>query len=208
MTGARFDYNLNKDIHLGATFMSLKESTPGFMSRTAIGQEPVNNSILGFDVNYKRDARFLTRFLDALPLIQTKEMSSIQFTAEYAKLFPSVNNKRIGGNAMIDDFEATRNINDLTRQPTRWRPAATPEKFQGSPTGYDYNFNRGKIAVYTVDQSTYIQGGFGGNVVLPEKVVDEARIVGLVHVAVVPKPRATDECSLTVQAQPASEIYA
>ncbi len=175
MMGTRFDYNLSKDIHLGATFMSLRESTPGFMTRTAIGQEPVNNSIVGIDVNYQKDARFLTRFLDALPLIQTKEMSSIQFTAEYAKLFPAVNNKRIGGNAMIDDFEATRNINDLTRQPTRWRPASTPEKFQGSATGYDYNFKRGKIAVYTVDQSTYYQGGFGGTGdVLPPKVTEEA----------------------------------
>ncbi|WP_435355312.1 cell surface protein SprA [Emticicia sp. SJ17W-69] len=175
MMGTRLDYNLSKDIHLGATFMALRESTPGFMTRTAIGQEPVNNSIVGFDINYRKDARFLTRFLDALPLIQTKEMSSIQFTAEYAKLFPSVNNKRIGGNSMIDDFEATRNINDLTRQPTRWRPASTPEKFQGSATGYDYNYKRGKISVYTVDQSTYFAGGFGGSgSVLPQSVTDAA----------------------------------
>lgn len=174
MLGTRLDYNLGKDIHIGATAMSLRESTPGFLTRVAIGQEPVNNTILGVDLNLRKDSRFITRMLDALPLIQTKEMSSIQLTAEYAKLFPAVNNSRIGGNAMIDDFEATRNINDLTRQPTRWRPAATPDKFQGSATSYDYNYKRGKISVYTIDQSTYFAGGFGGTNTLPDIVSSEA----------------------------------
>lgn len=173
MLGTRLDYNLSKGIHIGATAMTLRESTPGFLTRVAIGQEPVNNTILGVDVNLRKDSRFLTRMLDALPLIQTKEMSSIQLTAEYAKLIPAVNDKRIGGNAMIDDFESTRNINDLTRQPTRWRPASTPESFQGSSTSYDYNYRRGKMSVYTVDQTTYFSGGFGAGV-LPENVTAEA----------------------------------
>ncbi|RFS14077.1 cell surface protein SprA [Emticicia sp. C21] len=176
MLGTRLDYNLSKDIHIGATAMTLRESTPAFMTRIAIGQEPVNNTIVGLDINYRKDARFLTRLLDALPLIQTKEMSSIQFTAEYAKLFPSVNNKRINGNAMIDDFEATRNINDLTRQPTRWRPGSAPEAYRGSDTGFDYNYKRGKISVYTIDQTTYLDGGFGGGAgnVLPPEVQEAA----------------------------------
>lgn len=173
MLGSRLDYNLSKDIHIGATAMTLRESTPGFLTRVAIGQEPVNNTILGVDLNLRKDSRFITRMLDALPLIQTKEMSSIQLTAEYAKLIPAVNDKRIGGNAMIDDFESTRNINDLTRQPTRWRPASTPERFQGSLSNYDYNYRRGKISVYTVDQTTYFSGGFGAGV-LPDNVTAEA----------------------------------
>ncbi|WP_229235489.1 MULTISPECIES: cell surface protein SprA [Emticicia] len=173
MLGTRLDYNLSKDIHIGATAMTLRESTPGFLTRVAIGQEPVNNTILGVDLNLRKDSRFITRMLDALPLIQTKEMSSIQLTAEYAKLIPAVNDKRIGGNAMIDDFESTRNINDLTRQPTRWRPGSTPERFQGSATSYDYNYRRAKMSVYTVDQTTYFSGGFGSGA-LPEYVTTEA----------------------------------
>lgn len=176
MLGTRLDYNLSKDIHIGATAMTLRESTPAFMTRIAIGQEPVNNTIVGLDINYRKDARFLTRFLDALPLIQTKEMSSIQFTAEYAKLFPSVNNKRINGNAMIDDFEATRNINDLTRQPNRWRPGSVPEPLRGNAISYNQNYKRAKISVYTIDQTTYFDGGFGGEGgnVLPPQVQESA----------------------------------
>ena len=41
--------------------------------------------------------------------------------------------------------------------------------------GYDYNFKRGKISVYTVDQSTYFAGGFGSSGgVLPTSVTDAA----------------------------------
>ncbi|PLK43825.1 cell surface protein SprA [Emticicia sp. TH156] len=174
MVGTRLDFNLSKDIRIGATAMTLRESTPAFMTRTAIGQEPVNNTIVGLDINYRKDARFLTRWLDALPLIQTKEMSAIQFAAEYAKLFPAVNNKRTNGNAMIDDFEATRNINDLTRQPTRWRPGTVPESFQGSHSGYEYNYKRAKISVYTIDQTTYIDNGFAAQGTLPPQVQEAA----------------------------------
>ena len=170
--GTRLDYNLNQDIHIGATAMMLRESTPGFLTRVAIGQEPVNNTILGVDVNYKKDAPFLTRLIDALPIVETKETSSIQFTGEFAHLIPSVNTKNLNGSAMIEDFESARNVNDLTRQPTRWRPAATPKSFGGGVNQFESNFRRAKIAVYNVDQSTYIDGGIGS--VLPDNVLTDA----------------------------------
>ena len=53
MLGTRLDYNLNKDIHIGATAMTLRESTPGFLTRVAIGQEPVNNTIREFSERNK-----------------------------------------------------------------------------------------------------------------------------------------------------------
>ena len=162
MFGTRLDYTIGRDIRLGSTFMSLKENTVGSMTRAAVGNEPVNNKIIGFDINYKKDSRFLTRMLDKLPFIQTKEVSSIKFTGEYAKLIPGVNNTRVRGNSMIDDFEAARTINDMTRQPTKWRLGSTPNEFKVTTSDtkkYGYNFRRAKISAYTIDQSTYIQGG-------------------------------------------------
>ncbi|AWV98675.1 T9SS outer membrane translocon Sov/SprA [Arcticibacterium luteifluviistationis] len=175
--GLRLDYSVSKSLRLGATMMDLKESTPGFLTRTSIGNEPVNNTLWGFDVNFKKEGNGFTRLLDKLPLIQTKEPSSIILSAEFAQLIPGVNNKKIDGNAMIDDFEAARNINDLTRQPRKWRLGSTPDKFKDLtvPT-YGYNYKRAKMSVYTIDQSTFITSGFGGgNGIVPEEITAAAQ---------------------------------
>jgi cell surface protein SprA len=175
--GLRLDYSISNSLRLGATLMDLRENTPGFLTRTAIGNEPVSNTLWGLDVNLKKEGNGFTRILDKLPLIQTKEPSSIILSAEFAQLIPGVNNKKINGNAMIDDFEAARNINDLTRQPQRWRLGSTPDMFKDQMTGiYGYNYNRAKIAAYTIDQSTFVTGGFGGgNGIVPPELTQAAQ---------------------------------
>lgn len=171
--GTRLDYTVGRYLRLGATFMDLKEQTPGFLTRTAIGNEPVDNTIWGVDINYKKDSRGLTRFLDKLPIIETKEISSILFNAEFAQLLPGVNDRRINGlvkdkrvkgSAMVDDFEAARTIMDLTRQPTRWRLGATPSLFdeRGQFGEYGYNYRRALMSVYTIDVSSFLNTGLGG----------------------------------------------
>lgn len=176
MFGLRFDYTVSPAFRIGATYMDLKENTPGFLTRTAIGSEPVNNTLWGLDVNFKKEGNGFTRLLDKLPLIQTKEPSSIILSAEFAQLIPGVNNKRVNNNAMIDDFEAARTINDLTRQPQRWRLGSTPNEAKyrdpSSPI-YGYNFKRAKISAYSVDASTYFSAGFGASIV-PKEITDSA----------------------------------
>ena len=49
--------------------------------------------------------------------------------AEVAQLFPGTNQKA-RNESYLDDFEAARTIFDLTRQPTRWRLGATPQRQQ------------------------------------------------------------------------------
>ncbi|UBM59817.1 cell surface protein SprA [Marinilongibacter aquaticus] len=167
--GLRMDYTVNRHLRLGATLMDLKENTPGFITRTSIGNEPVNNMLWGLDLSYKQEGNGFTRLLDKLPLIQTKEPSAIILDAEFAQLRPGVNTKKTNGNSMIDDFESARNINDLTRQPNRWRLGSTPEKFRIDSAGvYGYNYRRAKLSIYTIDQSTFITNGFGGGLVPPE----------------------------------------
>ncbi|MGK0136944.1 MAG: cell surface protein SprA [Algoriphagus sp.] len=167
--GLRLDYSVSKYLRLGATLMDLKENTPGFLTRTAIGNEPVANTLWGLDINLKKEGNGLTRTLDKLPFIQTKEPSSILLSAEFAQLIPGVNNKKINGNSMIDDFEAARNINDLTRQPQRWRLGSTPDDYKDPSDGiYGYNYKRAKISAYTIDQSTFANFGFGSGIVPPE----------------------------------------
>ncbi len=163
--GLRLDYTIGRFLRVGATLMDMRETTPGFLTRAAIGNEPVNNTIWGLDLNLKSNWYGLTRALDKLPFVETKENSAIQLTAEFAQLRPGVNDRRVGGNAMIDDFETARNINDLTRQPNRWRLGATPEVFdeRGQFGELGYNFRRAKMSVYTLDPSAFFTGGFGTN---------------------------------------------
>ncbi|GAB4030292.1 T9SS outer membrane translocon Sov/SprA [Spirosoma gilvum] len=156
LIGTRLDYAINRDISIGLTAMHMKETPAGFLTRVALGNEPVNNTIVGLNANIRKDSPGLTRLLDALPGVQTKELSTVQFTGEVAQLFPGTN-PRARNESYLDDFEAARTIYDLTRQPTRWRLGATPQQFpQGSfADPLPYAYNRALISVYTVDPSIF-----------------------------------------------------
>ena len=172
LLGTRLDYVVNKDFSIGMTAMRHRETPAGFLTRVSIGNEPTNNSILGFDVNLRKDLPFLTRWLDKLPFLQTKEMSSIQFRGEVAKIFPGVA-PRVNNRALVDDFEATRTVYDLTRQPTKWKVASTPASFQDSTTstGLKYGYKRAKISAYTVD-NIFGYTGLGGYSQPPSNLTD------------------------------------
>jgi cell surface protein SprA len=171
LLGTRLDYMVNRDMSIGLTAMKYRERPAGFLTRVALGNEPVNNTMLGFDINIRKDVPFLTKMLDKLPFLQTKEMSSIQFKAEFAKLFPGVS-KDVNNRSLVDDFEATRTVYDLARQPQKWRLAAIPPKFTNGKAGNDrsYGYKRAKISAYTVDNIFGGQGGLGGGYQLPGNI--------------------------------------
>ena len=171
LIGTRLDYAVNRDMSIGLTAMKYRERPAGFLTRVAIGNEPVNNTMLGFDINIRKDVPFLTKMLDKLPFLQTKEMSSIQFKAEFAKLFPGVS-KDVNNRSLVDDFEAARTVYDLARQPQKWRLAAVPPKFTDGKAGNDrsYGYKRAKISAYTVDNIFGGQGGLGGGYQIPSNI--------------------------------------
>ncbi|WP_461141591.1 T9SS outer membrane translocon Sov/SprA [Spirosoma pomorum] len=162
LIGTRLDYNLSKDVSFGLTAMHMRETPAGYITRVALGNEPVNNTILGLYANIRKDSPGLTRLLDALPFVQTKELSAIQANLEVAQLLPGTN-QRARNESYLDDFEATRTIFDLTRQPTRWRLGATPQQFpQGSFSNpLESAYRRARISVYSVDPSLYTPGAQG-----------------------------------------------
>ncbi|MEQ9405430.1 MAG: cell surface protein SprA [Cyclobacteriaceae bacterium] len=156
LTGARFDYRFNENFNIGATILHLNER-PGGISRFAIGSEPTRNTKYGFDINYQQESRFLTKMVDALPMISTKERSNIVFNAEFAQLVPGTSNIVNGeGTSYIDDFEnAVTPINIGGWQ--SWKLAATPRVFPEYAFRNDVRFNdrKAKIAWYTVDRSIF-----------------------------------------------------
>ena len=162
LVGAHLDYNVGQSLHLGGTIQHMNESPPGYLRRVQMGNEPVSNTIFGFDAAIQQKSKFLTRMIDALPLISTKETSAFDFSGEFAQLIPAVNGE-VRNNAFIDDFEAARNIFSLNNNAIAWRPGSTPQMFpQGSPKSLERGFKRAKISAYVADFSLYGVGG-GGN---------------------------------------------
>ena len=134
MLGVRADYEVNKDFNIGATYMRLFERP--FTQKVNIGDDPINNRVLGFDINYRKEAPFLTKMVDAIPFIETKEASSINFVAEVAGLKPShpkaINvgtndDDQKGGTVYVDDFEGTTSNNDLRTPANNWVLASVPQ---------------------------------------------------------------------------------
>ncbi|WP_345119737.1 cell surface protein SprA [Hymenobacter antarcticus] len=163
MVGVRLDYKLNRDVTIGGTALSLLERQAPGINRVNIGDEPGNNTIVGLDGSIRKDSRVLTKYLDMLPFVSTKEISTIAFSGEFAKLLPGRSQLGNGENGVsyIDDFENARTpytLGGLASIPA-WRLAATPLPIGGSTAvGLGYNYQRAKLAWYTVDQSYYTGG--------------------------------------------------
>ena len=159
MIGSRFDYKVNKDLTIGSTFMNLRERP--LTQKVNIGDEPVNNWVVGGDIAYQKEVPFLTEMVDRLPFIKTKAKSSISFSGEAAKMFPG-HSRAISkiGNAYLDDFEGSQSLIDL-RSLNQWFLASTPKLQQTLfPEGniedsLVYNYNRARMSWYVIDPLFY-----------------------------------------------------
>ena len=156
MMGSRFDYVVNKDFTLGGTVLRLNERP--ITQKVNIGDEPISNTIWGVDGTYRTESRFLTKLVDKLPFISTKEPSNITFSGEFANLIPG-NNKAIGkkGVAYIDDFEGSQSTTDL-KNIGSWMISSTPSGTftEGSIDNNVRNgYNRGKLSWYIIDPLFY-----------------------------------------------------
>lgn len=157
--GARIEHEVNKDFLLGGTILHLNERA--YTTKVNYNDEPLSNTIYGFDFNYQTESQLLTDLIDKLPLIETKQKSRISVYGEFARFIQGIN-KETGqtGTSYIDDFEGAKSTIDL-RQWSSWRLASTPQHQThlfpeaSSATGLDYGKNRSKLAWYTIDHSVF-----------------------------------------------------
>ncbi|MEO7175065.1 MAG: cell surface protein SprA [Saprospiraceae bacterium] len=128
--GLRADYAVNKNFNVGGTFLKLFERP--FTQKVNVGDDPINNNIYGLDVNFTKDAPWLTRLVDAIPGISTKAASSLSVNAETAILKPG-HSKAInqgpdkGGSVYIDDFEGSAATIDLRVPANAWVISSVPQ---------------------------------------------------------------------------------
>ena len=151
LLGTHLDYKFSDNFNIGATVMNLTERP--LTQKVNMGDEPISNTIWGLNASYRTDSRLLTKLIDRLPLIETKETSSISLDAEFAQLIPG-QAKIIGegGVAYIDDFEGTETTVEL-KTIQSWYLPSVPRRFPNSGTLNDlkYGYNRSKLAWYTID---------------------------------------------------------
>ena len=160
LIGSRFDYKLSKDFNVGGTILHLTERP--ITQKINIGDEPISNTIWGMDADYRTQVPFLTKMVDALPLISTKAPSSLTINGEFANLIPGHSRAVTKeGISYIDDFEGSRSTIDL-KSISSWVLASTPlgaADAGGSvlfpEAAYTdslvYGYNRARLAWYVID---------------------------------------------------------
>lgn len=165
MIGTRLDYWINDNFTIGATHMRLAERP--FTQKVNIGDDPITNNIYGADIQYSAEAPWLTKLVDKIPLVDTKEKSQISFTAEGAMLRPghskAVNlSEDKGGTAYLDDFEGASSFFDLRTPATNWVLASVPrnKRFPEAELidSLQYGMNRARLAWYQIDNNVRRNG--------------------------------------------------
>jgi cell surface protein SprA len=162
MLGLRADYQVKKNFNVGATFMNLFEIP--FTRKVNFGDDPINNKVYGADINFTEDAPWMTKLIDKIPFIETKEPSKITVSAEGALLQPG-HSKAInvgedqGGVVYLDDFEGSAAPFSLIAQPNSWQLASVPQRNRLFPesnvsdsTLLLSGVNRALLNWYRVDQ--------------------------------------------------------
>lgn len=154
--GLNAEYRFNENFNLGATMVHLNERP--LTQKVNIGEEPISNTIIGLNGNYSKDAPYLTRLVDAIPFIDTREKSNLLVSGEVAQMIPGTpRGIEINGEqtTYLDDFESSQTTIDI-RNPSAWRlastPAGQPDLFpEASENSIAYGFNRARLAWYTID---------------------------------------------------------
>ncbi|MEG1910817.1 MAG: cell surface protein SprA, partial [Bacteroidales bacterium] len=162
LLGLRIEHVFSKNLYVGATIVNLHQNP--VMKKVNYGEEPISNTIYGFDAAYDKESRYLTKAVDAiLPFSSSKTPSRINLYAEFAHFIPGYS-KVISkeGTTYLDDFEGTKTTINL-KEPYSWYIASTPQYqpdlfIESSPAFASTRIsgmNRAKLAWYTIDPIFY-----------------------------------------------------
>lgn len=173
--GLHADYKVNEDFILGGTLLNLSENSQTL--KINMGDEPISNTIWGVNGSYKKESQLLTKLIDKLPLIETKEKSNVVLTGEFAQFIPGhpkAINVDATGTAYIDDFENSQSPIDL-RTATAWNLASTPQDeslFPESSLTNDlaYGYNRALLSWYFINPDLQRETAYS-----PSHLTDEDR---------------------------------
>ncbi|MCR5678921.1 MAG: cell surface protein SprA [Prevotella sp.] len=150
MLGVNWQYDFTKNFSLGGTLLHLTEQA--LTTKVSMGEEPLNNTLWGLNMNWKQESQWLTNMLDRLPLVHCTQPSQITFTGEFAHLIAGKPHGTQDNASYLDDFENTKNLLDVS-DPKAWVLSSVPTMFpnhnnkESVASGYD----RALLAWYNVD---------------------------------------------------------
>jgi cell surface protein SprA len=156
--GVDVEHTFSEDFVVGATVLNIMERplTP----KVNFGAEPIDNTMFGLNIDYSTEVPYFTKLANKLPFVDTDVPSNLSVRADMAYLLPGTpSGIDVAGAATsyIDDFEASQ-IPISLLSALDWYEASTPKYypgFFGDQSDFSYNYKRGKLAWYSIDQVFY-----------------------------------------------------
>ena len=150
MFGMNWEYDFSKNFQLSGTIQHLSEQA--LTNKVNMGSEPLNNTLWGININWKKESQWLTNMLDKLPFLHLTQPSQISFTGEFAQLIAGQSSGTQDNASYIDDFEEAKNTIDVST-PTSWILSSVPSMFPESSdkSTLRSGFNRSLMAWYYID---------------------------------------------------------
>ena len=150
MLGLNWEYDFSKNFQLSGTVQHLSEQA--LTTKVTMGSEPINNTLWGLNINWKKESQWLTNMLNKLPFLHCTQPSQISFTGEFAQLIAGQASGTQDNASYLDDFENTKNAIDVS-SPSSWIISSVPTMFPdyNDKTTLKSGYNRALMAWYTID---------------------------------------------------------
>ncbi|MDE5647783.1 MAG: cell surface protein SprA, partial [Muribaculaceae bacterium] len=124
LLGLDMQYEVNRNLTVGGTLLHFSEKA--ITEKVTIGDEIVNNTMAGVNLNWKTRFMWLTNWLNKIPTVDATAPSLLSVNAEVARLLPHRRKSgSVQGSSYIDDFEESQTGIDL-RSPYAWALSSTP----------------------------------------------------------------------------------
>ena len=150
MFGVNWQYDFSKDFTLSGTLQHLSEQS--LTTKVSMGAEPLNNTLWGLNLNWRKESQWLTNMLDKIPFLHLTQPSSISLNAEFAQLIAGQSRGTQDNASYLDDFENTTNKIDVS-QPSAWIMSSVPSMFpeHSDKSTLKSGYNRARLAWYNID---------------------------------------------------------
>ena len=150
MIGLNWEYDFSKNFQMSGTFQHLSEQA--LTTKVSMGSEPLNNTLWGVNLNWKKESQWLTNVLDKIPFLHCTQPSQISFSGEFAQLIAGQASGTQDNASYIDDFENTKNTIDVST-PSSWIISSVPTMFPNynDKATLQSGFQRALLAWYNID---------------------------------------------------------